>query len=80
MIGNMEWVIFEICSKTFHCRTLSQSSGSIGNVSGILGGWVLNGTQNNLERRNGDMIDRIGNLNTSSDSAGHQNTPKTTIQ
>lgn len=46
----------------------------------MLGGWVLNGTQNNLERRNGDMIDRIGNLNNSSESAGHQNTPKTIIE
>lgn len=26
------------------------------------------------------MIDRIGNLNTSSESAGNQNTPKTTIE
>lgn len=26
------------------------------------------------------MIDCIGNLNTSSESAGHQNTPKTKIQ
>lgn len=26
------------------------------------------------------MIDRIGNLNTSSESAGHQNTPKMTIE